>query len=492
LKTRSLYLLLVFVFWAVTAPAAPKRAVVVVDALSSGSDWLEILREEDPNAVLIHVQSKAKLSRALLPPHLMNATPEAQSKELFGGYDYRFIYDSTTAARINSLDVEVLAVLRGTETAVYDAGQLAIDLNVPAKYRNLALDSRPLRNKAAQQTKLLNVKSIGHRPFQVVSTYKELAAFIALHGNPGIVFKPLESAGSNQLGVFPTLADMGDAFHADEWERFKLARLKLDHVLNSVDIFDQPIREVTVERFLQGVEYQVNGFAVGGDIEFTSLVQYHKEVKPGIGVLPDYDEWLPFEGQIQQELMQVVRDSAQEIGIHFDCVHAEVLRDLDGVYHIVEIANRPAGSRIPSIERLATGRSQMSRLARAILHPDRFEAEKRQGYHLAVHPRKIAFRYSGPDARIGSLDVFDQVRQLDGFHRLIPHYELDDEISESTSLTDTLALAWIMAATPEDATQKVRIIRALEKGSPQFSTSTNPSCPRRVVQFSRLAGIAPH
>ncbi len=483
---------MVFVFWAVTASAASKRAVVVMDALSSGSDWLEVLREEDPTAVLIHVQSREKISRALLPPHLVNAPTEVQSKELFGGYDHRFIYNPMTAAQIKALDVEVLAVLRGTETAVYDAGQLAIDLHVPAKYRNLSLDSRPLRNKAAQQAKLLTVKSIGHRPFQVVSTYKELAAFITLHGNPGIVFKPLESAGSNQLGVFPTRADMGDALHADEWERFKFARLKLDHVLNSLDIFDQPIREVTVERFLQGIEYQVNGFAVGGDIEFTSLVQYHKEVKPGIGVLPDYDEWLPFEGQIQQELMQVVRDSAREIGINFDCVHAEVLRDLDGVYHIVEIANRPAGSRIPSIERLATGRSQMSRLARAILHPALFEAEKRQGYQLAVHPRKIAFRYSGPDARIGSLDVFDQVRQVAGFHRLIPHYELNDEISTSTSLTDTLALAWFMAETPEAATEKVNLIRAMEVGSPQFALSTNPACSKQVVQFSRLAGLASH
>jgi hypothetical protein len=492
LKTRSLNILLVFVFWAVTAPAAPKRAIVVVDAISSGSDWLEILREEDPNAVLIHVQSKAKLSRALLPPHLMNATPEAQSKELFGGYDHRFVYNPMTAAQIKALDVEVLAVLRGTETAVYDAGQLAIDLHVPAKYRNLALDSRPLRNKAAQQTKLLNVPSIGHRPFQVVSTFRELAAFIVLHGQSGIVFKPLESAGSNQLGVFPTLADMGDPFHADESQRFKLAHEKLDHVLNSVDFFDQPIREVTVESFLQGIEYQVNGFAVGGDIEFTSLVQYHKEVKPGIGVLPDYDEWLPFEGKIQQELMQVVRDSAREIGIHFDCVHAEVLRDLNGVYHVVEIANRPAGSRIPSIERLATGRSQMSRLARAILHPERFEAEKRQGYYLSVHPRKIAFRYSGPDARIGSLDVFDQVRQVSGFHRLIPHYELNDDIRTSTSLTDTLALAWFMSDTPEAAAEKVSLIRAMEVGSPQFIASTNPECSKQVVQFSRLASLASH
>lgn len=474
-----------------SAPAAPKRAVVVVDALSSGSDWLQVLREEDPNAVLIHVQSKTKLSRALVPPHLMGATPEEQSQELFGGYDHRFVYNPMTAAQIKALDVEVLAVLRGTETAVYDAGQLAIDLHVPEKYRNLSLDSRPLRNKAAQQTKLLNVQSIGHRPFRVVSTFKELASFIALHGQSGIVFKPLESAGSNQLGVFPTLADMGDASHPVDSIRFELARRKLDQVLNSVDIFDQPIREVTVESFLQGIEYQVNGFAVGGDIEFTSLVQYHKEVKPGIGVLPDYDEWLPFEGKIQQELMQVVRDSAREIGIHFDCVHAEVLRDLNGVYHVVEIANRPAGSRIPSIEKLATGRSQMSRLARAILHPERFEAEKRHGYSLSVHPRKIAFRYSGPDARIGSLDIFDQVRQVRGFHRLIPHYELNDEISTSTSLTDTLALAWFMADSPEAAAERVSLIRAMEVHSPQFTLSANPACSKQVVQFSRLASFSP-
>lgn|GEM_PF-4557029 len=491
MKTRSLNLLLVVVFWAFTAQAGAKRAVVVMDGLSSGSDWLEVLREEDPEAVLIHVQSREKISKALLPTHLVGASPEVVSKELFGGYDHRLIYNPMTAAQIKALGVDVLTVLRGTETAVYDAGQLAIDLHVAPRFRNLNLDSRPLRNKAAQQTKLLNVKSIGHRPFQVVSTYKELAAFIALHGDSGIVFKPLESAGSNQLGVFPTRADMGDPFHEEEAERLKFARLKLEHVLTSFDIFDQPIREVTAERFLKGIEYQVNGLAVGGEIEFTSLVQYHKEVKPGVGILPDYDEWLPFEGQIQQDLMRVVRDSASEIGINFDCVHAEVLRDTEGVYHIVEIANRPAGSRIPSIERLATGRSQMGRLARAILHPELFEAEKRQGYHLTKHPRKVAFRYSGPDARIASLDVFDQVRQVPGFHRLIPHYDLDDEIQTSTSLTDTLALAWFMADTPEAADDSVNAIRAMELASPQFAASTNPSCSRKVVSFSRLAGPVP-
>jgi hypothetical protein len=79
---------------------------------------------------------------------------------------------------------------------------------------------------------------------------------------------------------------------------------------------------------------------------------------------------------------------------------------------------------------------------------------------------------------------------VSGFHRLIPHYEINDEISTSTSLTDTLALAWFMADSPEAATEKVNLIRAMEVASPQFILGTNSECSKQVVQFSRLAGLA--
>lgn len=142
-----------------------------------------------------------------------------------------------------------------------------------------------------------------------------------------------------------TLSGSRGVIRADDEARFVSAVTRIRRLLASPDVRaarDDVSGVLQVERYIDGVEYAVEGIVGHGQLHVLALFD-----KPDPLVGPFFEETIYVTpsrapADTQRAVIEAVRSAIQAIGLHHGPIHAECRVEADRVY-VLEVAARPIG-----------------------------------------------------------------------------------------------------------------------------------------------------
>jgi hypothetical protein len=331
-----------------TATHSP-GAAVVVDAYSTGARLAP--RFAAAGLPVVHVQSSPSL-------------PDFYARAFQAGdFVENVVYEGdleATAARLASHDPSFVVV--GAEPGVPLADALSERLDLPSNGSRLSIARR---NKKAMSEA---VRQAGLRAAESLKTadVSEAVAWAEDRGDPAVVVKPLDSAGTDGVSICASAAEIEAAFAAS------LGRPNALHGANE---------ELLVQELLQGTQLFVNSISWDG-VHHISEVWRDNKLRVGANFVYDYEELLPRHGEQQDQVVPYVESVLDALGIRFGPAHTEVMLTATGPV-LVESGARLHGS-VPDgiIDRCTPSHQALT--AEAYLDPSTVARRAQQSYELAA------------------------------------------------------------------------------------------------------------
>lgn len=212
-----------------------------------------------------------------------------------------------------------------------------------------------------------------------------------------LVLKPPKSAGTD--GVVKVEA-------GGNWRERFVSMLGRRNKMGGVD--DQ----ILVQEYASGDEYVVDSFSHNGRHTVTDLCRYKKPSSAGNFAIYEHMDFLPPEGDVQEELVSYAFGVLDALGIRFGPAHMEVMMTADGPRMIETGARMHGVIDYPEFCRLATGESQLERMVRFYSG----DGDIRQGFTLRRHVR-IVFLIGQVAGVATNAEVFDGIPHLASFHK---------------------------------------------------------------------------
>lgn len=239
-----------------------------------------------------------------------------------------------------------------------------------------------------------------------------------LSGQP-LVVKPPHSAGTDNVHLVRP---------DEDWRPY------FTHILGQVNGFDLRNDTVVVQEFLDGPEYIVDLYSVGGRHGLVDACRYAKHDRgPRIGIY-DYADFLPPEHPDVRTLGPYTMQAAEAVGIRNGSTHAEVVATAQGP-RLVELAARYSGSCMMLAGSYATGDNQIDRTVRHVL-----DGEFSPGFRL-VRPVRAMWLCAEQAGAVVHADVLERLRELPTVWKAALPYE-----GKQVPMTNdaTTRLGWVI------------------------------------------------
>lgn len=324
-------------------------AAVVVDAYSTGARLAP--RFTAAGLPVVHVQSSPTLPDFYLRGFRAGDFVENVVHE--GDLE-------ATAARVAAHDPAFVVV--GAEPGVPLADALSERLGLPS---NGSAQSRARRDKGAM-SEALRAADLRAAEALRTSSAAEAVAWAAERGGAPVVVKPLDSAGTDGVGIARDPAEIEAAFAAN------LGRPNALHGANE---------ELLVQELLEGTQLFVNTVSWEG-VHHVSEVWRDNKLRRGANFVYDYEELLPRHGPQQDQVVPYVEAVLDALGIRFGPAHTEVMLTATGPV-LVESGARMHGSVPDEIVDRCTP-SHQTLTAEAYLDPHAVARRAVRPYELAA------------------------------------------------------------------------------------------------------------
>jgi len=332
-----------------------REAVVIVDPFSSGGiPLIDDLRDSGVFIICI------------LSSKLLNVLWTVQWKpELYdGSLEHENIED--TLAFIKSFEgVDVKAIFPGSEPGVLLAEELQ------AHFSSVGRNSGPSDKRRHKYEMHRALRENGIRGMVEILTgdVEEALRWIRKTTSYPVIIKPPMSAGSEGLYYCHCDQDVREAF-LSQANHFNILGL-----LNA---------KLLVQEFLDGAEYVVDAISYEGKHLIVAIWRYSKlKDKDAKSITYEYTDFLPYEGEVQDQLREYIVPTLDALGVRFGATHTEIIIDSRGPC-MVECGARLHGGVGPVGTTVATGFSPVSLLTDIALHDARLfnDLYKRNGYIL--------------------------------------------------------------------------------------------------------------
>lgn len=329
------------------------RNIVIVEAVSTGYNFVEDVIKRGYNPVLVEVKDdtgedtgELRRSSYALFKQMPRVIKENESYE-------------RTLSDIKALDPVV--VVAGSESGVPLATRLAEDLGLPG---NPAANIPQMTRKDCMH-EALKKAGIRYIKGRKVKNVAEALEFCRENKFTDAVVKPLQSAGSQGLFLCNSLSDVENA---------------VNELLSMIDIFGRPITEVLVQERIRGTEYIVNTVSCQGIHKMNSVLRYKKQTTPEGGYIYDYIETITRLESGHSEMIQYALKVADAIGIKYGMVHGEYVIDKTGPV-LIEVNCRPMGCSMTA-EFLDSiyGQHETDTTLDCYLNPEKFMASLNKPY----------------------------------------------------------------------------------------------------------------
>ncbi|MGI9116316.1 MAG: ATP-grasp domain-containing protein [Gaiellales bacterium] len=312
--------------------------------------------------------------------------PAADAADVFVHQDFSDV--PATIAALEAAGIEALGVCSmGSEQAVVPGARLAEALGLPGLPVAAALAAT---DKVVQRG-LYRDHGVPSAGFAAARTVEEaLAAYDAL--GPRVIIKPTDGAAQRGVSDVQSRDDVAAA-----------VAYALPHARAG---------ELIVEEHLDGLEYTVNAFVMGGVFHLVTVTLRDLAPAPAVGICVAHRHPCGRSDQDVELIVDVVRRAAAAIGIDAAPVYAQVRFGADGP-RMIECGARLGGGSDAQLARLVVGVDLMETVLDAALG-------RSDGADLAPRPMPEPFGHSRfviPDSpgRIVRADE-GSVRELPGVH----------------------------------------------------------------------------
>lgn len=329
------------------------RPAIVVDGYSSGN--LLAGEFKSRGHASIHVQS----TPVIFPILTLTYRPD--------DFTHHFAFDGDLEPLVDSIgNLDPICVVAGTETGVELADALSEALGLP---------SNGTRMSEARRNKFLMIEAVRAHGLKAARQLRtsDVESAVAWAANmPKVVIKPVKSAGSDNVAICTTEAEIREA---------------CGRILGTVNQIGLMNDDVLCQEFLRGTEYAMDGVCLDGRAHFTALWRYHKLAANGGDFVYDHDELIPCTDETGTALCNYLRGVLEALEITQGPFHAEVMMTAEGP-SLVEIGTRLNGTTTPVLHRACVGYGQLDLTADACVDRTRFAEKSAQPYTL--HQNGIA------------------------------------------------------------------------------------------------------
>jgi hypothetical protein len=437
------------------APSA-QPTIVIVDGYSSGRYLAPAFKSA--GFQVIHVHSSGKPPFESFAQTFIPAT-----------YDFDFKRDPETdrteATLLGQLSrfTQIVAVIPGADSGVLFAHRLSHSLK--ERFPELPINplAAVLKNKFRMGER---IKEDGlNGPLQLKTSRVDAAiqwvqAQKLFDKGGKVVVKPLKSGGTD--GIFVC-------------DQFYLIRHAFDQILNKPDELGQINKELLIQEYLQGTEYVVNTTSRDGHHHVTDMWVYRKRLSPdGKRALYDSDQLIPYEGEIQTQLIAYTTQVLNALSVSQGNAHTEIKMVPERGPVLIEMNHRMVGSGLPALVHLALGQSQVDTTLLAVKAPQAFK-ELPVGYRIQKHVAIMTLANLSGDKRNLASNFSELLAQLPGYHQHSVSAQALGAIEKGLPLPLTIDLdssvADVWFAHQDEATlqQSMARLRELEKSGALFS-----------------------
>ena len=331
------------------------RNIIVVDCISSGTNYIEDIVNRGYNPIILE----------LLPGE---ADPEEYEKKMQSNYsriEYKYdlvfeqnTYEETleTVRKLNPL-----VIVAGSERGVILTSRLSNDLNLlgtPIEH----LDAMTLKDKMHER---LAEAGLRHIKGKVVTSIEEATDFYDSQSLNEVVIKPIYSFCSVGVRICLNKQEMIDS---------------LNEIFNKNNAYGDENTELLVQERINGEEYIVNTTSCEGIPRLISMWKYEKIKTSEGAIVYDTINSVNNLNLGEAEMIEYAYDVARAIGIEYGPVHGEFMIDEKGPV-LIEVNCRPAGLSMKSeYLDLIFGQHDTDSILDSYLNPERFNEQRKQSY----------------------------------------------------------------------------------------------------------------
>ncbi|GIQ67793.1 ATP-grasp domain-containing protein [Xylanibacillus composti] len=327
-----------------------KPVVCIVDAFSTGAELPSEFSKYGYDS--IHIQSSADV--------------DSELRSTFRETDFikHWIYEEV---KENDILLEIRRynpsfVIAGTETGVILADKLAHVLDLPG---NDPRTSSLRRNKYDMNEAIREKGLPSVRQARCATVTEALEAAKKMGGWP-IVAKPLDSAGTDHVYFCRSENELTAA---------------CERILMQVNRMGSLNEYVLVQECLEGQQYFINAVSLEGKHIFTEIWKDTKKSVEGAGMICDQEELLPYEGNVQEQIMNYMKQVLDVLGIRDGASHSELMFTERGPV-LIESAARMQGTILHEALIAAIGDSHVTTTVERYVDPDKFMSRMQTPYTL--------------------------------------------------------------------------------------------------------------
>lgn len=247
------------------------------------------------------------------------------------------------------------------------------------------------------------VRAYGLKAVQQIksSEIEQALAWAKNQGSWPLVVKPADSGGADRVFLCRDEHELRAAFHSSLGTYGRQGRV---------------IQELVVQQFMRGTEYIVDTVSHQGHHMVVNIWKYNRIFVNGAPFVYDTKELVPWEGEVQQQLMAYTKKALDAVGLKNGPAHNEIMLTTDGPM-LVEINARLGGSMAPILNRHCVGRGQLDVMMDVIFDLEKFFSYCDKPYEIQKHGLAVYF-ISKHDEHVVSGEAMEQIRGLLSCHSL--------------------------------------------------------------------------
>ena len=350
-----------------------KNIIVIVDPFSSSSHLPQQIRKSYPNYEVV-----ALFSFDEIPDIFLSSW---HSKNFDG-----VVFKKDISQFIDEKGDEIAAVIPGAETGVTLVDLLSENLGIP---KNPAQFSELRTQKSSMQIKLENSSLRGIKSY-VVQDIKEIKKAFENLQTEKIVFKPVDSAGSDSVLFLKSLYALEQAFISLKGTKNALGRINEKFIL---------------QEYIDGTEYVVDLVANNGHFSTLSICKYNKATLNGSeSVYVSLECLQPHE---HQYLIDYAKQVAKEFNIKTGAIHLEIMVDEKGPV-LIELGGRLHGGIAPLLFEKVYERSLLDSQLRSYIGLDHEESFT----NILTKPGKICFLVSHQEGILKKTEILNDYEEI--------------------------------------------------------------------------------
>lgn len=387
------------------------RVACIVDGHSTGAELAKALKEL--GWFLVHVQAREKISSSYVnsfEPKMFDILLRASE------VSYSDLVNS-----VRECNPEF--VIAGSEPGVELADLLS---------SSLGLKGNAPESSSKRRNKYLMAKAISEHGLDCakqyrVSTEPELLDGLRKINTLPVVVKPLDAMGSEDVRVCFDEHEALDAFRAVFGKR------------NVVGIVNEA---VLLQEFLEGEQYVVNAVSIGGKHRITEMWQEKRLNIRGVGNIYDYETMIPYEGEIQKQLINYTKKVLMALGVEEGPSHTEIIFTSRGPV-LVETGARMQGGIISEPIIKAIGDSHMTMTLKKYIDPLWFIRNIDVPYRMAKISRVVNL-IIGRAGVVKKNNCMELLPTLPSFYRIVRMPGVGDHVNRTVDLPSKVGHIYLM------------------------------------------------